>query len=514
MHFTEKLMMDLNNLSATNFKHNALNYQNKWVSIIGTFYAIILGISVTLYPIWVALALIFLLLPVLYFNQTISIKLPNKLLLSLFLLSITLMILWPRYLVLKFGGPDITPQRIVHGVLIGAWLVALISPTYRTESMRTIKRYSTIVLMVSMLIVLRIFSSLHSAYPTISLYGAINEILVADLPFFILLGLIREPRHVVKIAFAILAAGIVVAGLGIFESRLQHTLFASLIPPGMSFSSEYIQQAISEKIRGGAYRIQSTFSHPLLLAEFLVFVFPIAVYFAFAGKDKLSKFTGILGLFLFPVALILTGSRAGVITIIVIVLIISIFLVRRSLRQQTFGMAGLVTVILSSALISAVMITILMAGIIRSDYFSGRNIDEKQSSKARVTMIQNGLPLIAKQPFLGYGVNMAANELGFKGNGALTIDNYYLSLALESGFFAPILFCFIVAVVAYMGFSLGLSDLGSNGLLAGMLSTSLLGMMLIQLILSIPHNLPFLYTTLSLILLLKYTSEQSLPGQL
>jgi hypothetical protein len=109
---------------------------------------------------------------------------------------------------------------------------------------------------------------------------------------------------------------------------------------------------------------------------------------------------------------------------------------------------------------------------------------------------------------------MAANELGFKGNGALTIDNYYLSLALESGFFAPILFCFIVAVVAYMGFSLGLSDLGSNGLLAGMLSTSLLGMMLIQLILSIPHNLPFLYTTLSLILLLKYTSEQSLPGQL
>jgi O-antigen ligase len=60
--------------------------------------------------------------------------------------------------------------------------------------------------------------------------------------------------------------------------------------------------------------------------------------------------------------------------------------------------------------------------------------------------MEQAWPKIMKRPVLGYGTGRASRILGFWG-GTLTIDNYYLSLALEFGVPGPL--AFLAMLVAF-----------------------------------------------------------------
>jgi O-antigen ligase len=59
------------------------------------------------------------------------------------------------------------------------------------------------------------------------------------------------------------------------------------------------------------------------------------------------------------------------------------------------------------------------------------------------------LPLIAKNP-LGYGAGQSGDVLGFKTGSFQTIDNYYLSIALEYGVVGFVLYYGLLLMMMYL----------------------------------------------------------------
>jgi O-antigen ligase len=92
--------------------------------------------------------------------------------------------------------------------------------------------------------------------------------------------------------------------------------------------------------------------------------------------------------------------------------------------------------------------TVFMA----STFFVGRlrgmvwgDGSQDPSNEARKIMYREGFPMVLKNP-LGYGWGMGARTLGYtNGAGTLTIDTYYLAIALELG---------VLGFLVYYGFFL------------------------------------------------------------
>src|SRR5208283_2775912 len=64
---------------------------------------------------------------------------------------------------------------------------------------------------------------------------------------------------------------------------------------------------------------------------------------------------------------------------------------------------------------------------------------EQYSTDARMTQWQLGIPKVLSHP-QGYGIGMGGNALGYHPNGFLSIDNYYLDIALDYGIIGFILY--------------------------------------------------------------------------
>jgi hypothetical protein len=81
-----------------------------------------------------------------------------------------------------------------------------------------------------------------------------------------------------------------------------------------------------------------------------------------------------------------------------------------------------------------------MIGKLRRALWGGG--ETRASTDARVEQYHLGIPLILKHPW-GYGIGQGGGTLGYAPFGFLTIDTYYLVLALEYG---------VVGFVVYLSF--------------------------------------------------------------
>src|SRR6185312_11435109 len=73
---------------------------------------------------------------------------------------------------------------------------------------------------------------------------------------------------------------------------------------------------------------------------------------------------------------------------------------------------------------------------------------QQSSTDARVAQFNLGMPKILHNPF-GYGIGMGAETLGYAPFGQLTIDTYYISVALEYGVLGFIIYYSMVAFSIY-----------------------------------------------------------------
>ena len=195
-----------------------------------------------------------------------------------------------------------------------------------------------------------------------------------------------------------------------------------------------------------------------------------------------------------------SGSRSALIAVPVILLLAMVLFSSRR-RDDTRGGVLWILTLLSLTLGTIALAILLAFDALDISLITGRSATEASSTNTRVLMLIRGLPLVADRPFAGYGPGLSGYVLGFaNARGEITIDNYYLSLALDSGIPTLLVFVWLTFGLAVKGFRHALNDCSSEGLLCGLLAISIIGMMVVKAILSIPHNAPLLFLAMTLIL--------------
>jgi hypothetical protein len=232
----------------------------------------------------------------------------------------------------------------------------------------------------------------------------------------------------------------------------------------------------------------------------------IAYRFAYGGAKAKLMMSGLV-LMILPV-LYFTHSRSAWAVMAILGIIFAAFFVVRSSKYKKFNYSTVISLLLVPALIggaiSAYMILLTLS--------HGTTAEERISSMARVIMLEKGIPLIEAQPVVGYGVGLGGYTLGFVGEGGmLTLDNYYLLLALDSGLLALMIFCLMLVWTGKkLITALTLQQRNYSTRLAA-LALSVIGIAIFQTILGTTHNFPLLFLLLAtMIVVLEISNSEDL----
>ncbi|PTB20215.1 hypothetical protein C9I57_14135 [Trinickia symbiotica] len=355
--------------------------------------------------------------------------------------------IFPSYLGARIGGVLINSQRVM---LIALLLVLVVEAAVNRRSiphlLNSACRARVTILCVAIYAIFRFASSLDSEDVATSLNTALSDVLSMSAFLYIGIFVAREKRGLEKLAMVLVASAVVLCLIGVVEAVLQRNLIVSAFP-GLEVSNDaYLQFALSDKIRG-TYRVQSTFIHPLAFASFLVMMLPLAIFRVSMAKAAPARML-YLGISALIVAnIFLTKSRAAEILSIGIVLLYwtryGIGLMKdRRYAKHAIGIAnlGLVCIALAVAVPAA------------QQLIAGKSQDERSSSAGRLIQLEKGGRAVVEHPILGVGPRMAGPYVGiYDGDDSSppTVDNWYLTVAVESGIIALLSFIGSIASVIW-----------------------------------------------------------------
>jgi O-antigen ligase len=260
----------------------------------------------------------------------------------------------------------------------------------------------------------------------------------------------------------------------------------------------------------GSNRLWSTFSNPLTFSEYLVLSFPLAVYLLGYASKRWQRILGFIASTASIAILLYSHARSGLIATALVVASLVVVFGFKAIRQKRS---------LGFSLIGAFAIIILIFAIIGSvgvfvDMVVGRNAAESGSSMARIVMLERGSILTMASPILGYGPGRAALTLGFlPGITQLTIDNYYLSVALETGFPGLLLFLGMLGYLIFKGAVVGATNSGIDSARVIVLVSALSGFATIRSVLSLTHNFGVLFLLIALLVIALEVEKNSASGE-
>lgn len=207
---------------------------------------------------------------------------------------------------------------------------------------------------------------------------------------------------------------------------------------------------VSDLTRGTAARIHSLFSHPAIYGQVMAAMLPIGLHL-FLSRRFSDKALGAITIAAVMTSIYLCNARspvivAGVASMVFVALYL--FDLRRPIRLAM----GLLGVCLALAAIPATMQVL-------GDFTAGRTQEESGSSNARNIQMERGTSALAVSPTMGYGQGSAEDHASTQsrveslGITVRTVDNYYLTTAVESGYVGlALLFVYYIAMI-FQGFS-------------------------------------------------------------
>jgi hypothetical protein len=423
--------------------------------------------------------------------------------------------LWPTYIFFSVGGlPAIDPRKIVALGSTGLLFYLLLNKSYALSSMLgkenvAVRKFSLIVLTYLGLRFLSSFSSESIFSSTIFFaWDFVNYYSV------LLLALILLDKDAHKYFLrTLLWVAFFVGAYALLEKAMGHNFLTSFAPRSERFS-DFARAMMVERLRDGFFRAQSTFEHPLLLAEFaaLSFCFSLSVLLL-AQSARSRMWSGALCIVLLATVWA-TNSRAAYLAVAVSG--VSIFLLRVLMPSKEERSAE--TSLRKVKFFSIVFIGLLCAIPLILIVLEGGSRDERSSSMARIAMLELGVPSLIAHPILGIGPGMAGSVAGITtGAGVATLDNYLLAVAMDSGIPAFILFLLTILYPAWLciNYILNGNKEGASFMLGA--CGACLSYLVMRSILWMPFNLGVVNIVLALVVLLagkSFLKSRSQQGML
>ena len=364
--------------------------------------------------------------------------------LLLALLYLAALLIVPFYI-----GPEVAQNAQINAervllILLAASIFTKYNFAIVRDGLSTLARERALLLsVVTLFFAFRLLTAFVSPH-SVSVLIVLNEIASNLLVFVVFFSLFLkfDLRREIEL---VLSIGVVVMFLvTLFELAAGYNPLTQFAPAnaGSAINSADMQ-------RDGFLRVKATFEHGLTLGHAIVMILP---FFLFVSRmPGLYRYSMIAMLLLMAM---FTGSRTSILLAIAEVGLAFVILA----PQLRFGNQTVSTRTLALGL--AGISLIVAVGIAQS--VSGKGVFE---SYIREAQINNGLIAIQAKPWFGYGPGPGALEAlldGMRGVGALrmwranltTVDNWYLTVLLTSGWPGLLLFVTMVGLIAKQGIEL------------------------------------------------------------
>lgn len=421
---------------------------------------------------------------------------PRKIIEVLLLITIFLFYAWPEYFVLKIGSlPGFNIQRVSFLVMLIFWLFVTISSKWHRRLFFTnISKYKKSLILFIILFTIKIISINNSIDLVHSSYVTLNEIIIWFCLMLISLSIWNKPKHIIRVINILAIASVIIFIFGVFELIYGKVVFEDLV----GISSKYTSNALSINFRDG-HRVKSIFGNTLGLAQFLTILLP---FLMFSASSKTTIYLKIFYIttILFSLFLIYkTESRASILIIIILILV-WFFIKMIKYFNSSKTIAKYIIFLIIPAFI--IFLSFELFNIF-SNLVIGKNTLEMTSMIVRVVQLQKGIPLVVNNYLLGYGPGNAASILNVGDANLPTIDNYYLSLSLESGIVSLLIFIIILLLFLKKTFNYmsNTSDISSK--ICSACFYSLIAFSISLSVLSLKVNFPFIFIIFAFVLVLE-----------
>ena len=342
---------------------------------------------------------------------------------------------WPDYLALALPGlPWITAMRLTTVPMTIILLVCLsISGDFRDRLRQILSATPLVWKLLTAFAAIAAISIVFSGDPGLSVSKLIVAALYWFAVYFAAVMVFARPERPRLLAIMVVGFVVFVCLIALLEWRMQAVPWAGHIPSFLKIEDEAVQRILSFRARAatGIYRVQSKFTTPLGLAEFLALGTPFVLYFVLNARNWLWKAFNLALLPLIFYCIILTDSRLGYTGFFLSVLFyVAAWGVLRW-RDHRGSLIGPAVTLAYPVMFGAFLAGTIYIGRLRAMVWGTGA--QSFSTQAREQQWEMGVPMVLSHPW-GFGIGRGAETLGFTNlAGVLTIDTYYLAVALEYG---------------------------------------------------------------------------------
>jgi O-antigen ligase len=423
---------------------------------------------------------------------------------------VALSVLWPRNL---FFSLSPLPSANPYTLCVVAFDCAIILQFFLSRNIRTrLTRVFLSAKLISACFLLwflwRIIADLAGETPLSSAMNTFRDLAYLG-SLFLIAALVTADvvgrRYIVR---ALLLSALITSLAGIYESLSGQyiTTTLGLVNFPVTQDPQYIllNTINADSFRYGLLRAKSFFTHPIVFAQFLACMVPLAWHAARFETSYVFRFLGIAVICLIPWALLDTGTRSALITAGVGIFMLFLMANMRDLRRDPLKFVSMIIVLATVVIIIIVAWDNILLLVV------GRNESEMSSSLGRITMLNRTLDALRDSPVFGFGDGNDIMKAGLVYAGSfLTMDNLFLSTVLDFGVVGLVLFLLLAGALLWRGFLLNLSARSpENSSLARAVTCGTAAILLGQSILSVNDNLSIIYLYCSIICGLCYSEAR------
>jgi hypothetical protein len=364
------------------------------------------------------------------------------------------LVAWPNYLAITLPGlPWITVSRLIGTPMVILLFVSLsISPPFRARLAAVLADSPAV---WKCLIIFTILQGLSIAFTSqfgVSISKYVVHLTNETAAFFLCAYLFRRPGRAELWGALIWGFAIFVGFIGLREFREERVLWAGHVPRFLLPQDDVVMRILAGSSRAttGEYRAQSVFTTSLGFSEFMALAIPFPLHFAVSSFYKpWIRIAGALSIPFMVVVILDTGSRLGLLGFFLGTMLYLLLWALRLQRRSPGNLIAPTVIVAYPALFSAFIVASLFIGRIKAKVWGMGQYDD--SNQARIDQWHMGIPKIITHP-LGHGVGVGAEALGYVNlGGTLTIDSYYLAVAMEYGIVGFIAFFSVFVLSALHG---------------------------------------------------------------
>lgn len=425
---------------------------------------------------------------------------------------------WPNYLAIAIPGlPWITIQRLFLGPLTLLLLVALsTNAEFRADIKRALADSPVISTLMIAFTFIQVVTFLFTEHFGMSMNRFVSNQLAWTTVFFVSVWLFQLPGRVDKWFNLVIALTLFACGVALIELSMEKVPWADHIPSFLAVNDLNVQNILSgERARTftNKYRVAGTFVHPLNLAEFIGLATPLFIHRVMYSERFIHRALHAAAFPLMIFVIVSTDSRLGSVAFFASFLLYAfLWGCRRWLTNRADLIAP--TLILGYPVGIAGFLTLSIVWN-RLNYmmWGGDSGAAVSSTLARTEQLALFWPKFFAWPF-GYGVGQSGEALlYFSPGGMLTVDSYFITIALEYGALGFLAFFGMFAVAGLVAARWSVFDRADKGRDFMPIAVMMPIFILIKTVLSQDNEHALIFMALGLLIAMNHARKQRFRQQ-